>query len=137
MAAMGLEQVSAELRAILAGETDAATFRHADHVRMGFEILRRHDFLDAAKAYSAALKDMAARTGNPGAYHETITVAFLALIAERMVGSGTFDVFAAANEDLFDKAVLTRWYAPERLYSAIARATFVLPRTAALRTPYS
>jgi hypothetical protein len=52
-------------------------------VGVAFEILRRHDFLDAARAYSDALKD-AARAGNPAAYHETITPAFLALIAERM-----------------------------------------------------
>ena len=124
---MGIEPVGPELRAFLHGEIAGADFRHADHVRTAFEILRRHDFLDAAKAYSAALKDMATRAGNPGAYHETITLAFLALIAERMESFETFEAFTAANADLLDKTVLTRWYRPEQLGSALARRTFVLP----------
>ena len=124
---MGVEPIGPELRAFLHGEIAGADFRHADHVRMGFEILRRHDFLDAAKAFSTALKDMATRAGNPGAYHETITLAFLALIAERMASFETFDAFRAANADLLDKSILTRWYKPEQLGSMLARRTFVLP----------
>ena len=48
-----------DLMAFLRGEIDE--FHHADHLRMAFEILRRHDFLDAAKSYSSALKQIAAR----------------------------------------------------------------------------
>jgi hypothetical protein len=95
-------------------------------VRVAFEILRRHDFLDAARAYSDALKD-AARTRNPAAYHETITLAFLTLIAERMAGAKNFALFVAANPDVMEKNVLSRWYGPEWLGSSIARRTFVLP----------
>ena len=126
---MGIEPAGPELRAFLHGEIAGADFRHADHVRMGFEILRRHDFLDAARACSTALKDMAARAGNPGAYHETITLAFMALIAERMAMESfeTFDAFAEANADLLDKRALMRWYEAEQLNGPVARATFVLP----------
>ena len=126
---MGAEPAGADLRAFLHGEISGADFRHADHVRMGFEILRRHDFLGAAKAYSAALKDMATRAGNPGAYHETITVAFLALIAERLAAGPfeTFEAFAAANSDLLDKTALMRWYDVDQLNGPLARVTFVLP----------
>ena len=69
------------LRAFLRGDIDAANFRHADHVRMGFEILQHHDFPNAAVAFAGALKQIAARAA-PGKYHETITLAFLSLIAE-------------------------------------------------------
>lgn len=126
---MGIEPAGPELRAFLHGEIAGVGFRHADHVRMGFEILRRHNFPDAARAYSTALKEMASRAGNPGAYHETITLAFLALIAERMAAQdfATFETFAKANTDLLEKAVLRRWYRPEQLGSALARRTFVLP----------
>lgn len=132
---MSFEPVSPDLRAFLAGETDPASFRHADHVRMGFEILRRHpDYLDAARAYSGALKTIAARAGNPGAYHETITLAFLALIAERMAAKAyaTFEAFTEDHADLLDKTVLTRWYRGEQLGSALARKTFVLPAVATI-----
>jgi hypothetical protein len=113
----------------LQGEIDNRTFRHADHVRVGFELLQVHDFSTAAHAFSTALKAMAARAGNPGAYHETITLAFLALIAERSAARAfdDFEDFARANPDLLDKTVLERWHAPERLRSDIARRIFLLP----------
>lgn len=117
------------LSAFLYGEIDAVMFRHADHVHAAFEILQRHSFLDAATAYATALKGIATRAGNPDAYHETITLAFLSLIAERMSGRDydTFAAFVAGNSDLMEKSVLQRWYTPERLQSAVARATFILP----------
>jgi hypothetical protein len=122
--------VSAALRTFLHGETDAASFHHTDHVRMAFEILSHHpNFVTAATAYSSSLRKIAARAGNANAYHETITLAFLSLIAERMA-SASFDSFAAfavGNADLLDKGALTRWYSAERLGSPVARATFVLP----------
>ena len=123
---MGVEPF---LRAFLDGKLDATNFRHADHVRAGFEILRHHEFPDAAAAFARSLKQIAAQAGVPGRYHETITVAFLSLIAERQVlgDHADFESFAIANPDLMDASVLKRWYAPERLMSDIARKTFVLP----------
>jgi hypothetical protein len=118
------------LREFLHGETDAASFHHADHVRMAFEILSHHpDFVAAAGAFAPALRKIAARAGNASAYHETITLAFLSLIAERLACNsyGNFEQFARANADLLDKGALTRWYSTERLGSSVARATFVLP----------
>jgi hypothetical protein len=128
-----LARPTADLSAFLHGEIDARDFRHADHVRMAFEALARHPFLEAAIAISGALREMAVRAGNPDAYHETITVAFLALIGERRAvgGFGDYDGFVAANPDLLDKAVLSRWYGPHKLGSAIARRMFVLPDPAA------
>jgi hypothetical protein len=121
----------AELAAFLHGDIDAGGFRHRDHVRMGFEVLRRHSFLEAALAVERALKTMAARAGAPGAYHATITVAFLALINERAAAhaAGDFETFAAANPDLFDTDVLKRWYG-EKLSQPRARQAFVLPEPA-------
>ena len=119
------------LQEFLLGEVDSTTFHHADHVRIAFEILRRHDFLDAALAYSASLKTIATRSGNSAAYHETITLAFLSLVAERMNGKdyAGFAAFSKNNADLLDKSVLTRWYDPQRLMSPLARAIFLLPQT--------
>ncbi len=124
--------MDAELARFEAGAIDPAGFRHRDHVRLGFEMLRRHSFTEAAARFAAGLKAMTARIGRPEAYHETITVAFLALIAERMEGHARFDAFIAANPDLLDKAVLGAWYPPERLSSPLARRSFVLPPASAL-----
>lgn len=119
------------LRAFLDGEVNASGFRHADHVRIGFEILQRHDFPDAAAAFARSLKKIAARAGAPEKYHETITLAFLSLIAERRAlgEHADFESFAGANPDLMGASILRRWYAPERLASDLARKTFILPDT--------
>jgi hypothetical protein len=117
------------LRAFLHGGIEGPNFRHADHLRVGFEILRRHDFAEASVVLRRGLRDIASRAGNASAYHETITIAFLSLIAERAASNdySDFNAFARANEDLMDKAILTRWYGRARLNSDIARKTFVLP----------
>jgi len=117
------------LELFLRGEIDNRTFRHADHVRVGFELLKAYDFSTASYKFSAGLKTISARAGNPGAYHETITLAFLALIAERSA-TGRFDNaedFLRSNPDVMNKTVLERWYTPERLRSDIARRIFILP----------
>lgn len=119
--------VDAELATFARGERDPADFPHREHVRMAFEMLRRHSFPETALHFSRALRVMAARAGTPEAYHETITIAFLSLISERMEGAADFETFASANSDLFDQYVLERWYRPERLESDRARRTFVLP----------
>lgn len=117
------------LNAFLGGKIEGRNFHHADHVRVGFELLCRHTFPDALAAYSAALKGIATRAGNPGAYHETITVAFLSLIAEHRAAGRYADceAFLKNNPQLLDKSILERWYAPEQLLSEIARQTFVMP----------
>ena len=126
---MAVEAIPPELDAFLNGAVRPEDFHHADHVRVAFEILRRCDFSEAALTYSAGLKRIAARAGDPGAYHETITIAFLSLIAERCAAAAYRDyaAFAQANGDLLDKSALSKWYAPERLASPIARKTFILP----------
>lgn len=117
----------ARLVRFVSGACDPRDFPHDEHVRMGFEMLRRHSFPETALHFSRALREMAARGGRPEAYNETITIAFLSLIAERMGDATDFETFARANPDLFDRRVLSRWYRPERLQSDRARHTFLLP----------
>jgi len=119
----------AELARFVRGEVNPAAFPHREHVRMAFELLRQLDFAEAAFRYSTALRVMAARAGAPEAFHQTTTIAFLSLIAERMqqIQAVDFTAFEHANPDLLQKSVLRRWYRPERLASAAARLTFLLP----------
>jgi len=111
------------------GTLDPARFHHRDHVRIAFEMLRRAPLLTVAPVYAEALRGLAARAGRPGAYHETITVGFLALVGERLGQgeAGDFAQFERNHGDLFDKSVLLRWYDAERLGSSAARRSFVLP----------
>ena len=118
-----------ELVRFVRGELDAAAFPHQEHVRMAFEMLRRHDFAESVWLFSRALRAMAAQVGKPEAFHQTVTIGFLSIIAERMEGRACADFaeFAHQHSDLLDKKVLTRWYRAERLGSPVARRTFVLP----------
>jgi hypothetical protein len=118
-----------DLERFVRGEADPAHFPHREHLRMAFEMLARHDFAETVLHYSRALRTMTARAGKPEAFHQTVTIAFLALIAERMERGPTedFGAFARANPDLLEKTVLGRWYGPERLASEAARRTFLLP----------
>ena len=122
-----------DLERFVRGDIAAAGFPHREHVRMAFEMLRRHDFAETTWHFSRALRSMAQRAGKPHAFHQTVTIAFLSLIAERMDGGERrdFAAFERANPDLFEKGMLKRWYRPERLASESARRTFLLPEPGA------
>jgi hypothetical protein len=112
-----------------AGRLNPSRFHHRDHVRVSYELLERHPFPEALLHLARGLRRLAANAGHPEAYHETITAAFLALIAERRAGSAHdgWEDFAARNPDLLRKQLLEDWYEPETLRSGVARKTFVLP----------
>lgn len=125
-----------ELGRFMRGEIPTGEFRHRDHVRVAYEMLKRHDFPETVLLYSRTLRAMAQRAGRPEAFHQTVTIAFLALIAERMdaAQADDFAAFAQANPDLLEKTLLTRWYGAERLASKAARRTFLLPDPAFRRS---
>jgi hypothetical protein len=118
-----------QLGRFMRGELDAAGFPHREHVRMAFAMLQRYDFAESVLHYSRALRTMTARAGKPEAFHQTVTVAFLSLIAERLEDGEwrDFAAFARDNPDLLDKGSVARRYRPERLASERARRTFLLP----------
>ncbi len=118
-----------ELERFMRGEVDPAQFPHREHVRMAFEMLRRHDFAETVLHYSRALQALTRRAGRPEAFHQTVTIAFLSLIAERMEGSSASDfaAFARQHPELLEKSVLSAWYRPERLATPAAKRTFLLP----------
>ena len=119
-----------ELPRLLRGELDAASFPHREHVRMAFEMLRRHDFVTTAQRYSQALRIMSSRAGKPQAFNQTRHHRFP--VADRRAPGrrrrlADFAAFLAAHPQLLDKGALVRWYSPERLASDLARRTFLLP----------
>jgi hypothetical protein len=118
-----------ELLALESGTLDPAVFPHREHVRLGYEMLGRYPFGEAVARFSLGLRLMAAKGGRPEIYHETITVAFLAVIGERRARAtgGDWGEFKANNGDLLDKRCLEKWYGAEQLGSDLARTTFCLP----------
>lgn len=120
------------LAAVETGTIAPDEFRHGDHVRAAWLLLSGTDFAEALHRISRGLRGIASRAGCPERYNETITVAFMALVGERIAtgGAGDFAAFRAANPDLFEGNLLGRYYPPEVLRSDLARRTFVLPAPA-------
>jgi len=119
------------LAGFLDGSFPGDQFHHEQHVQVAFLFVRRHGMPQALDAFSTALKAFALAKGMPKLYHETITWAFVLLIAERRARApeATWEEFAASNGDLlkWKPSVLDRYYTPETLWSDFARTTFVMP----------
>ena len=108
-----------------------ASFCHRDHLRAAYLYLRRDGFAGAVVSMSAALRRFALSRGKPDRYHETVTVAFLAVINEQLQAEGdpgSFDAFIDRHPELADRALLQRYYSAETLASDRARRAFVLER---------
>jgi hypothetical protein len=120
------------LRRFEAAEVDPATFSHADHVRAGYEMLRKHEFFEAAQRFAAALRALTLRAGAPEKFNATVTMGFMSLIAERMDADdpGDADAFLAAHPDLLGGGLMLR-YSKGRLRSPLARRAALLPDLAA------
>jgi len=123
---------SAFLAAFESATLPESGFRHRDHVRAAWLLLRAGSPAEALGRFSEALKRFAAALGKARLYHETITWAYLLLINERMERSGRgadWEDFAESNPDLLTwrPSILDAYYREETLQSDLARAVFVLP----------
>jgi hypothetical protein len=109
----------------------ADQFHHQQHVHVAWLFVRGHGMPAALSEFTAATKRFANAKGATGLYHETITWAFLLLIAERQAKHPVtaWDQFEAANPDLlvWKPSILERYYSQELLASALARRTFLMP----------
>ena len=96
---------------------------------MAFLALSRDPFPLAFARYSEGIRQLAVHAGRPEKFNQTITGAFLSLIAERLAEHpvADFEEFLAANADLLEAALLDRYYSPERLASARAKSIYLLP----------
>jgi hypothetical protein len=101
---------------------------HAAHLRTAWLYLTRlplgealHRVRDGIRRYNAAVRS--------DGYHETVTVAFVALVGSRLRAGEDFAGFRTRNPDLFAQSpsVLERHYSRAALCSAVARQQFVRP----------
>lgn len=117
-------------------EFGEAGFPHVDHVRVLWELLRRHRPEAALSRFRDGLKQLTRVLGAEAKYHETKTWAFFLLIYERYLGlprdQGWAD-FAAAATDLLasGRTPLLRFYDAATLESDAARLAFRMPTKAA------
>ena len=109
----------------------ADQFHHQQHVHVAWMFVRSHGMPAALSEFSTAIKRFADAKGATGLYHETITWAFLLLIADRQARKpvDAWEEFEAANPDLltWKPAILNRYYSKELLASDLAKRTFLMP----------
>jgi hypothetical protein len=107
----------------------ADCFDHAAHVRAGYLYLRRAPFPQATAAMCATLERYTRALGRADRYHETMTVAFMALINAqlwRQGAGGGWEQFRARNPQLLRRDALLAYYPRAVLESREARSCFTL-----------
>ena len=100
-------------------------FRHADHLRLAWLHLQREPLEQALVNVRTGIQNFAAHHGVHDLYHETITVAWVRLLATHHERS--FDEFLAGNENMLNKDLLHRFWTPELLASERAKREWVEP----------
>jgi len=109
----------------------AEEFHHAQHVQVAWMFVCKYGMPGALREFTDAIKRFADAKGATGLYHETITWAFLLIIADRQARkpAETWAQFEADNTDLllWKPSVLNRYYSKELLASELARRTFLMP----------
>src|ERR1700722_9845757 len=124
---MNDEEFLAALEACSLGERE---FGHAAHIRAAYLYTRSSDFAIALAKTRRAIQNFATSVGKPDRYHETITVAYLALIRQRLHecgDAGGWEGFARTNTALLERDLLLRFYPRTQLQSELARRVFLLP----------
>jgi hypothetical protein len=126
------------LRALESCDLPESDFGHAAHVRAGYLYLRQADFAGALVRIRRAIRNYARHLGKPDRYHETITVAYVALIQQHICergNGGGWAAFARENCELFQPDLLHHFYPRAQLESELARRVFLLPNRASLNEP--
>ena len=118
------------LRALENCTLPESEFGHRAHVRAAYLYLKKSDFAEALDRIRKSIRAYAAHQGKPDRYHETITVAYLALIHQCIFergDAGSWATFAQSNPELFNPNLLGKFYDREVLDSKMARRIFLLP----------
>jgi hypothetical protein len=107
---------------------------HRSHLRMAYGYLRRHPFEEALRRVREGIHRLNAAHGTPDlidrGYHETLTVAWMRIVASTIVAHGAGDDsedFCNRHPHLLQRTLLRLFYTRDRLMSWEAKRGFVEP----------
>jgi hypothetical protein len=106
-------------------DTTLEPFHHRDHLRVTYLYLRHFGEQATRERLGPAILRYAAARNGAEKYHETITRAWISLVAQ--ASAQDFDAMLAAYPHLLDKNLLDRYYSPAVLQSQEARERWVEP----------
>jgi len=121
----------AEIAAVLPAITGpAGEFQHRQHIHLAFWAVRRFGMPEAATRVCDMIRHIAAYQRAPQKYHETVSRAWMELVAHHMTTDPSctdFDGFTARYPALLDKRLLSKHYRSATLASGPARQGWVEP----------
>jgi hypothetical protein len=124
-------EIEALVRAFEDGSLPRADWTHHAHLTVALWYLRKHPKEEATRLVSEGIRRYNASHGNPDGYHETVTQAWVAVIArflgEHDRGQPLADLARALLDLCVEKGYLLRYYSQEVLMSDEARRAWVPP----------
>ena len=121
---------AAFLQAFEGCELPLSCFRHGDHLRFAWLHLHREDFPVALEVVRNGIRRYAAHHRVPHIFHETVTRAWVTLLAIHREPS--FASFLSENEPRLHISLLHRFWTPGSLASDAARLAWLPPDRATL-----
>jgi hypothetical protein len=111
------------------GEFAGDAFPHRAHLRMAWLYVTELGPDEAIQKAATGIRNLAQHNGRPGLYHETLTRAWVYVVAAGIAHSppSSFTRFLYHSPQLLDKHLLLNHYSPDLLASPRARATWVAP----------
>jgi hypothetical protein len=107
-----------------------SSFRHGDHLRLAWLQLHRKPFDEALTSVRDGIRRFAAHHGQSQLFHETVTTAWVKLLATHHETS--FAEFLDRNESRLNPQLLHRFWSAAVLNSEAARLGWVAPDIKAL-----
>jgi hypothetical protein len=123
------------VRAFEGGELDTDEFRHRDHIRLAWIVLRQDGEKAGGERVSRGIRNFAAQHGVSDRYHETITCFWVRLVAHAIEvepGIDDFGAFLLRFPLLLDQQLVHRHWSHEMLAAPAARMGWVEPDVAPL-----
>ncbi len=106
-------------------ELSNESFHHRDHLRLAWIYLNRYGEKEAATRIAVSIRNFAAHFGKSDKYHETLTIAWMRLLAHEAKSS--FEETLAAAPMLLEKNTLDEFYSQGLLQSERAKIKFIEP----------
>jgi hypothetical protein len=113
------------LEAVRTASLKPAQFRHGDHLRLAWLYLHRLPLPEAERTVQLSIRHFADSHGASHIYHETVTLAWVRLLATHVETS--FAEFLQANEWRLNVSLLYQFWTPDLLASDQARKNWVPP----------
>ncbi len=104
-------------------------FGHREHLELAWTYLRRYPTDEATEVMAAAIRRVARLHAAEDKYHETMTRAWLHLVAvhAQRWSADTFEEFLQRNPGLLDSKLIGHFYSSQVIRSDSARASWTDP----------